>query len=469
MALDFIGGWVGGAAGVLAGYPLDTVKVRIQTTPPGTYRGTFDCLRHVAAEEGVKGLYRGMSSPLLGVAGINAITFGVNAQVLKNLSNPDTIGSVTLAGATAGLIQTSIVSPMELIKTQMQVCGQSDIQGAVSNILDKAGFKGLFRGLAITATREVPAFATYFGSYELIVRNLGDSTGAILFGGGMAGVLSWIVTYPQDVIKSRLQADMFGDKQIYRGPRHCLQLSLQSEGPSCLLRGIGSTVIRAFPMNAVTFGVYSFIMKRWGYQEEDEVEYDTLENLQSRLGPVVCEIAHKLPNPWREKSEYRKLSTLVTDGPNILTIQEPLISSISYVRMYPEQMLWACIETPKKEEEDESMWQKMVDFKSDHTFSTYTYCNFNQFTQRNLKDVYQNLPDVVPSKTVRFNETPMDSEDKMEDILQMDEEPKIPSLLSTEHHNSPTQIYTKDFLLPTNLLSSRKNPDRIYGFYYLVT
>ena len=66
----------------MAGYPLDTVKVRIQTTPPGTYRGTFDCLRHVVAEEGVKGLYRGMSSPLLGVAGINAITFGVNAQVI---------------------------------------------------------------------------------------------------------------------------------------------------------------------------------------------------------------------------------------------------------------------------------------------------------------------------------------------------------------------------------------------------
>lgn len=462
MALEFIGGWVGGAAGVLAGYPLDTVKVKIQTSTPGTYRGTFDCLRQVAAKEGVKGLYRGMSSPLLGVAGINAITFGVNAQVLKNLSDPDSIGSVTLAGASAGLIQTAIVSPMELIKTQMQVCGQSDIGGAVSNILQKAGVQGLFRGLAVTATREVPAFAAYFSSYELIVRNFGDSTGMILFGGGMAGVFSWIFTYPQDVIKSRLQADSFGDKQIYRGPRHCLQLSLQSEGPSCLLRGIGSTVIRAFPMNAVTFGVYSFIMKKWGYQEEDELEYDTLENLQKRLGLGVCEVAHKLPNPWKEKNVNRKLSTLVTDGPNIITIQEPLISSISYIRMYPEQMLWACTESPKREDES-TVWQRMVDFKNDHTFSTYTYCNFNQFTQRNLNDVYKNLPDVVPPPAIRLNETPMDSEEKVEDL-----EPKIPSLLSTEH-NCPTQMYTQDFLIPTNLLTSRKSPDRIYGFYYLVT
>ena len=61
MALEFLGGCMGGkiqfykkerykiiflsgAAGVLAGYPLDTVKVRIQTSPAGTYKGTFDCL-----------------------------------------------------------------------------------------------------------------------------------------------------------------------------------------------------------------------------------------------------------------------------------------------------------------------------------------------------------------------------------------------------------------------------------------
>ena len=37
--------------------------------------------RFVHRKDGVRGLYRGMTSPLLGVAGINAVTFGVNAQV----------------------------------------------------------------------------------------------------------------------------------------------------------------------------------------------------------------------------------------------------------------------------------------------------------------------------------------------------------------------------------------------------
>merc|ERR1712192_282163 len=96
----------------------------------------------------------------------------------------------------------------------------------------------------------------------------------------------------------------------------------------------------------------------------------------------------------------------------------------------------------------------------DHTFSTYTYCNFNQFTQRNLSDAYQNLPEVVttPSPVTPFVETPVDNEPFVEEV-----EPKIPSLLSTAE-TCPRTISTQDFLIPMNLLSSRKSPDRIYGF-----
>jgi hypothetical protein len=59
---------------------------------------------------------------------------------------------------------------MELVKTQMQVGGQTSIAGSVRTILERAGPRGLARGLGVTLTREAPAFAAYFGSYELIVR-----------------------------------------------------------------------------------------------------------------------------------------------------------------------------------------------------------------------------------------------------------------------------------------------------------
>ena len=46
-----------GAAGIAVGYPLDTVKVRIQTQDISKgvkYRGTFQCLETIMREEGVR-------------------------------------------------------------------------------------------------------------------------------------------------------------------------------------------------------------------------------------------------------------------------------------------------------------------------------------------------------------------------------------------------------------------------------
>ena len=340
------------------------------------------------------------------------------------------------------------MSPMELIKTQMQVCGKQGISEAVGHILNTAGLGGLARGLAITFTREVPAFGVYFGSYELMIRQLGDSTPVVLTSGGIAGILSWVLTYPQDVIKSRLQADGFGEAQQYRGARHCLQASLRSEGPGCLVRGMGSTIIRAFPMNAVTFGVYSYIMKKYGYEEE-LADLDTLENLVERLGLV---------KGWEKTVEKpQKLSTLATDGPNIIFVQEPLISPLSQARLYPEQMLWACPGPGPLTEELPSLSSLELLHSEEGALSNYSsYCNFNQFTQRAPLDDLYNEPEVLEARRGRH---------------QCELEPSCPSLLCEDTENTErwrTRITTHDFLLPTNLLSYRSNTDRIYGFYYIV-
>jgi hypothetical protein len=58
----------------------------------------------------------------------------------------------------------------------------------------------------------------------LYVRRYGDSNLVVIMGGGVAGVVSWIVTYPQDVVKSRLQADSFGPDRKYQGPLHCIKV-----------------------------------------------------------------------------------------------------------------------------------------------------------------------------------------------------------------------------------------------------
>ena len=57
--LDFVAGSCGGAVGIFAGYPFDTVKVLIQNqTLPIKYTSTFQTIFKVINEDGFRRLYR---------------------------------------------------------------------------------------------------------------------------------------------------------------------------------------------------------------------------------------------------------------------------------------------------------------------------------------------------------------------------------------------------------------------------
>lgn len=233
------------------------------------YHGTFHCIKSIIAKDSVRGLYRGISSPMAGVSVINGIVFGAYGNVQRLSSNPDSFKSHFIAGSAAGLIQSLICSPMELAKTQLQV--QNDRLGAVkfkgpsqclSFIYQNQGIRGLFNGLTATVLRDVPGFATYFVSYEYFMK-LKRDPGILytLLAGGMAGMCSWVLTIPIDVVKSRIQVDgMTGDRE-YKGMIDCFRESYKSEGMSFLTRGLSSTLLRAFPMNAVCFLVVSLTIK----------------------------------------------------------------------------------------------------------------------------------------------------------------------------------------------------------------
>lgn len=249
------------------GHPLDTVKVHLQTQNVRNplYKGTFDCLQKIVAKEGIRGVYRGMSSPLAGVAAINAVVFGVYGNAQRRLNDPDALTSHFIAGGAAGLFQSFLCSPIELAKTRVQIAGDSTGPlECIRNIFKTEGFRGVFRGLGITIVREIPAFSSYFITYEYLTRNENNapiSTSKMLLGGGLAGVVSWTVTYPVDVLKSRLQVDGMTDCRNYTSSMDCLRKSVAAEGYGFLFRGLTPTLVRAFPVNAACFTVVTWTMR----------------------------------------------------------------------------------------------------------------------------------------------------------------------------------------------------------------
>jgi solute carrier family 25 carnitine/acylcarnitine transporter 20/29 len=63
-----VAGGVGGLCAVVVGHPFDLVKVRLQTSEKGVYTGAMDVVRKTIAKEGLaRGLYAGVSAPLVGV------------------------------------------------------------------------------------------------------------------------------------------------------------------------------------------------------------------------------------------------------------------------------------------------------------------------------------------------------------------------------------------------------------------
>ncbi|CAL8111332.1 unnamed protein product [Orchesella dallaii] len=284
MALDFFAGCVGGAAGVVVGHPLDTVKVRLQTQSPTNikYRGTFHCLSTIVKQESVAGLYKGISSPLFGVAGVNALIFGVYGTLRPYVSGSpgnDALWAHFAAGSISGAVQSVVASPMELVKTRMQISQESVGSKKLGPIDVLKGIyrnegglaRGVFKGWGITLGREIPGFGIYFASYEAMTRMGGGEVGTLgmMFAGGMAGVLSWIVTFPIDVVKTRLQCDASGK---YSGAFDCARKTYRSEGYRAFSRGLVSTVIRAFPTNAATFTVVTWIMRLAGESQDDGIQ-----------------------------------------------------------------------------------------------------------------------------------------------------------------------------------------------------
>ena len=85
----------------------------------------------------------------------------------------------------------------------------------------------------------------------------------VLVAGGFAGITSWAVATPLDVIKSRMQ--MAGPKhRVYRGVLDCMARSAQQEGLGVFFRGLTINSARAFPINAVTFLSYEYLLRWWG-------------------------------------------------------------------------------------------------------------------------------------------------------------------------------------------------------------
>ncbi|KYK58050.1 hypothetical protein DCS_05063 [Drechmeria coniospora] len=185
------------------------------------------------------------------------------------------------AGGVAGAVSRTVVSPLERLKILMQIqsVGRDAYKLSVGQALGKMwreeGWRGFMRGNGTNCIRIVPYSAVQFSSYNFYKRNIFEPfPGADLAPltrlvcGGVAGITSVFLTYPLDIVRTRLSIQTasfaeLGDKpKKLPGMWQTMSHMMKTEGGvSAIYRGIIPTVAGVAPYVGLNFMVYESVRK----------------------------------------------------------------------------------------------------------------------------------------------------------------------------------------------------------------
>ncbi|KAJ5851918.1 uncharacterized protein N7529_011303 [Penicillium soppii] len=193
------------------------------------------------------------------------------------LSEP--VVAAFMAGGVAGAVSRTIVSPLERLKIllQIQSVGRTEYRLSIWKALVKMGreegWRGFMRGNGTNCIRIIPYSAVQFGSYNFYKQFAETPDGDMsamrrLVCGGAAGITSVTVTYPLDIVRTRLsiQSASFADlgtrdpAQKLPGMFTTMVMIYKNEGgPKALYRGITPTVAGVAPYVGLNFMTYESV------------------------------------------------------------------------------------------------------------------------------------------------------------------------------------------------------------------
>ncbi|KAI1438425.1 carrier protein YMC2 [Xylaria sp. CBS 124048] len=296
----FVAGIFSGIAKLTVGHPFDTIKVRLQTTDAARFSGPLQCVVQTLRNEGVRGLYKGASPPLVGWMFMDSLMLGsltiYRRLLAENVFTPKLLLSNDnatpplpavahlpsfghgIAGIMAGSTVSFIAAPVEHIKARLQIQYSANkaerlYSGPVDcmqKIYGAHGVRGVYKGLAATLFFR-SFFFFWWGTYDvfskLMRKHTNMSDPAINFwSGGLSAQVFWLTSYPSDVVKQRIMTDPMGGKLNDGTPRfrnwgQAAQAVYRESGVRGYWRGFLPCFLRAFPANAMALLAFEGVMR----------------------------------------------------------------------------------------------------------------------------------------------------------------------------------------------------------------
>lgn len=196
---ELCAGCSAGVIGTLLGFPLDSLKTRMQTVSSSS-SGNISIIqagRIIYKEGGIMAFYRGIGSPLLALTILNTLNFSTYAYYRDklnvndaNIENGKFEYKVMIAASLVGPLSSMISTPFELVKTQMQLdlanskSGKPNFNNSIHaaySLLKRFGISSLYIGHGVNTIREVVFLGTYFTVYEHMKVSLSKIIGTKTF------------------------------------------------------------------------------------------------------------------------------------------------------------------------------------------------------------------------------------------------------------------------------------------------
>ncbi|WWC65555.1 uncharacterized protein I303_108173 [Kwoniella dejecticola CBS 10117] len=308
-------GWaVNMAAGAMAGisehaaiFPVDSIKTRMQVLPalnpilsplgvssatatagastsaaaaagaggvrpaPPQLNTIMQHVRSISTTEGLRSLWRGVASVILGAGPAHAAHFGMY-EFVREISGGRGEGwagvaGTALAGAAATISSDALMNPFDVIKQRMQIRNSPhrNVLSCARTVYAREGLAAFYVSYPTTLTMSVPFTAVQFSAYESLktLMNPDGSYSPITHctAGGIAGGLAAAVTTPLDVAKTLLQTRGSNSDPRIRAARsmgEALRIIRDRDGWRGLRRGMLPRVLTVAPSTAISWMSYEF-------------------------------------------------------------------------------------------------------------------------------------------------------------------------------------------------------------------
>ncbi|XP_043921617.1 mitochondrial folate transporter/carrier [Protopterus annectens] len=279
---NLVAGLSGGVLSTLVLHPLDLVKIRFAVSDGlnlrPKYNGILHCVSTIWRQEGLRGLYQGVTPNVWGAGASWGLYFffynAIKAYKRDGRQADLSAAQHLVSAAEAGAMTLCITNPIWVTKTRLVLQYDASVDpskkqyrgmiDALVKIYRMEGIPGLYKGF-------VPGlFGTSHGALQFMVyetlkidysKYRGRPSNAKLNAleyitmAALSKMFAVTATYPYQVVRARLQ----DQHNKYGGVIDVIKRTWGKEGVHGFYKGIVANIIRVTPACCITFVVYETV------------------------------------------------------------------------------------------------------------------------------------------------------------------------------------------------------------------